>query len=65
MNWSPTDLDVIKYRNPRIPDDDLKSPWLSAITRLNEKKEDAIKSVEKELTMYQWLKKNIYKGVNK
>tara|TARA_R100001132_G_scaffold24752_1_gene24358 strand:+ start:400 stop:1938 length:1539 start_codon:yes stop_codon:yes gene_type:complete len=65
MNWSPTDLDVIKYRNPTIPYDDLKSPWLSAITRLNEKKEDAIKSVEKELTMYQWLKKNIYKGVNK
>ena len=62
MNWSPTDLDLIKYQNSRIPFDHLKLTWLSAIKKLNKKKEKAELLVFNQPSFYKYLKKEIYNG---
>ena len=62
MNWSPTDLDLIKYRNPRISYDNLKLSWLNTITKLNKKKEKAELLAFNQPSFYKYLKKEIYDG---
>jgi hypothetical protein len=61
MDWSPTDLDTVKYN---VNDKDtfltLKSAWLNSIRNLNRKKEKAELAVYYKPTLYKYLKENIY-----
>ena len=59
MNYSPTDKNYIKWLN-KGKYEELKKMWLFYIDNMNKRKAQAIKDVEKEPTLYDWLDKNIY-----
>ena len=60
MNWSPTDLNTIKYNEPKNLVN-LKYAWLNAIKKLESKKEKSELKVFTKPTLYNYLKENIYK----
>jgi len=60
MNWSPTDLNTIKYNEPTNLVN-LKYAWLNAIKKLESKKEKSELKVFTKPTLYNYLKENIYK----
>jgi hypothetical protein len=59
MNWSPTDLFSISYVNFKNKKH-LEKEWENCIKKLNSQKKQWKNAVQKELSLYKFLKKHIY-----
>jgi tryptophan halogenase len=59
MNWSPTDLDTLKY-NLKNDFYNMKLAWLNSIKKLNRKKEKGELNTFNKPSLYKYLKENIH-----
>jgi hypothetical protein len=59
MHWQPTDLNLMLYRNIRSKTE-LFNNWKSYIKQLDQRKEEWNKTIKKEMTLFNFLKKEIY-----
>jgi len=60
MHWSPTDLTTVMFLNNEQNLEKFKNEWEPHIHQLNIKKENWNNAVKNELSLYQFLKSNIY-----
>jgi hypothetical protein len=61
MHWQPTDLNLIMYRNLKSKNE-MFHYWMPSIERLSKRKKDWNEKIKKELSLYQFLKKEIYQN---
>jgi hypothetical protein len=60
FHWGPTEKNTIDWLNSHIEKDEIKNDYMPYIKKMNDRKEKWKNIVKNELSLYHFLKKNIY-----